>query len=52
MGSMFYGAGQEATTWYIGDISGWDVSNVANHGTFITPNTHGTNNIVEPSWNP
>ncbi|MCR5832975.1 MAG: DUF285 domain-containing protein [Candidatus Saccharibacteria bacterium] len=51
MSGMFAGAGYEATTWYIGDISGWDVSKVTDHDNFIVSNTHGTNNIVEPSWN-
>jgi hypothetical protein len=51
---MFYDAGQEATTWDIGDISGWDVSNVGeNYYSFIKLNENETNASVvnnQPNW--
>jgi hypothetical protein len=35
MSWMFYDAGESATTWSIGDISGWDTSNVTDmYGMF------------------
>jgi hypothetical protein len=50
---MFSNAGYNATTWDIGNISGWNVTKVTKHGNFIYLNSNSTNASVvnnQPNW--
>ncbi|MBO7664853.1 hypothetical protein J6S46_03295, partial [Candidatus Saccharibacteria bacterium] len=53
MSGMFYFAGYSATTWDIGNISGWNVTKVTRHTDFINLNSNSANASVvnnQPNW--